>query len=72
MQLSDVESKLHQMYAGDNQVSQLLNLKREVTTFEEARDLIVHLRDALATVFSDKRKLEVNLDSLNNKLADLT
>ena len=46
----------------------LLNLERKVTTIEEAQDLIVHMRNALATVYSDKRKLEGEVEFLNTKI----
>ena len=46
----------------------LLNLERKVTTMEEAQALIIHMREALISVFSEKRKLEADIEGLNTKI----
>lgn len=71
MALSDAESKLFQIYRADNQVMKLLNLERKVTTMEEAQDLIVHMRDALTSVYSEKRRLEAEIQGLHSKIEDI-
>jgi len=71
MALSDAESKVFQIFKGDNQVMRLLNLERKVTTVEEAQVLIVHMRDALISVFSEKRKVEADIEGLRSKIEEL-
>ena len=39
---------------------------------EEAMDYIVTLRDALVTVYSDKRKLESEIEALKVQIAEIT
>ena len=43
---------------------------KNISTFEEAQDAIVHLRDALFSVYSDKRKLESEFEALKTTLAE--
>ena len=42
-----------------------------MTTIEEAQDLIVHMREALVAVYSDKRKQEAEIDSLKVRIEEL-
>lgn len=71
MALCDAESKLLQIYRGDNNVTKLLNMQKKIETYEEAMDFIVHMSKALAAVFSDKRKLESEIDDFKIRISEI-
>jgi hypothetical protein len=52
-------------------VLKLLNMQKSIETFEEAMDVIVHMSQALASVFSDKRKLELDIVCLHQKIEEV-
>lgn len=70
---ADAESRLVQVYKGGSEISKLLDLDicKNVTTMEEAMDVIAKLRGALLTIVSDRNKLDGDLSALRTTIAEL-
>lgn len=72
MQLSDVESKLAQMFNHDGNFDSLFSLDRNINTIDEAKSVIFKLKNGLANILSDNRKLDGDILELKMKIEELT
>ena len=72
MQLADVESKMTQMFNHDGNFDSLLSLDKNIDSIEEAMSVIYKLKNGLANLISDNRKLEGDIHDLNMKIEELT
>lgn len=72
MQLGDVESKLAQMFNCDGNFDSLFSLDQNITSMEEAMSVIFKLKNGLANVLSDNRKLDGEILELKMKIEEVT
>lgn len=72
MQLADVESKMAQMFNHDGNFDSLFSLDKNIDSIEEAMSVIFKLKNGLANVLSENRKLEGDILDLNMRIEELT
>ena len=72
MQLGDVESKLAQMFNHDGNFDSLFSLDKDINTIDEAKSVIFKLKNGLANILSDNRKLDGDILELKLKIEELS
>lgn len=72
MQLGDMESKLAQMFNYDGNFDSLFSLDKNINTIDEAMSVIFKLKNGLANILSENRKLDGDILELKKKIEELT